>query len=321
MVSRIPRASLAAAVAAAALLGACSKGPSRTADSQGVEKVNAYIACFNAVEQPIHEGFLTYTRWMQDPDAGPTGKETHVRGPGTVLSHRVEACTAPMVAALAMAPAEPTLDPAARAYQKTFVDLYALIEQADRYYSREDYLRDDHAGMRSQHAPLMQAYAAFFAAGSALDVALEKREEQRRAAQLTEIEASEGRSLAYYQLRLVGDGKRLTQLLSEDTPDLAVARAQLSAYQSLLQQAHDDKVGQGDASWGHVEHAADALARDAGRRIERVQANTPLTRSEQMLLQGGGRLSAPQGSAEAVMASYNDLVDMSNRMARFSGAR
>lgn len=321
MSSRTRTARLAAAIALASLLGACNKGAPGLADAQGVDKVNAYIACFNAVEQPIHEGFQQYTGWMQDPEAGPTGNEKNVRGPGTVLSHRVEACNAPMVAALEMTPAEPALDPAARAYQKTFVDLYALIEQADRYYSREDYLRDDHAGMRSQHAPLMQAYAAFFAASTALDAALDRREDEGRQAQLKEIEAAEGRSLAYYQIRIIGDAKQLTQLLSEDAPDLAVARTQLSAFQALLQQAQQDKIGKDDPMWGHVERAADALARDAGRRIERVQANTPLTRSEQMLMQSGGRISNPQGSAEAVMASYNDLVDMSNRFARTGGAR
>lgn len=310
-----------AAIAAVALLSACSKLPSSGADAQGVVKVNAYIACFNAVEQPIREGFQQYTRWMQDPDAGPTGKEKQVQGPGTVLSHRVEACSAPMLAALAMAPAEPDLDRPALAYQKAFAALNALIEDADRYYSREDYLRDGHDGMRSQHPALMQAYASFFEAGTLLDAALEKREDERRAAQLKDIEAAEGRSLAYYQLRILGDGKHLAQLLSEDAPDLTVARAQLTAFQALLQQAKDDKVGKGDAMWGHVERAADGLVRDAGRRIDRVQDNKPLTRSEQMLMQNGGRLSNPQGSAEAVMASYNDLVDMSNRMARSMGGR
>jgi len=318
---RTRTAPLAAAIALISLLGACSKGPGSVADTQGVEKVNAYIACFNAVEQPIHEGFQQYIGWMEDPEAGPTGNEKKVRGPGTVLSHRVDACNAPMVAALAMTPAEPALDPAARNYQKTFVDLYALIEQADRYYSREDYLRDDHAGMRSQHAPLMKAYMAFFDAGTALDAALEKREDERRAEQLKEIEASEGRSLAYYQIRILGDGKQLTQLLNSETPDLAVARTQLAAFQALLQQAQDDKVGKGDAMWGHVERAADALARDAGRRIERVESRKPYTRSEQMLMESGGRINNPQGSAEALLVSYNDLVDMSNRLAQSSGAR
>lgn len=316
MSHRKPSASLAAAIAVIGLLGACSKGPSHAVDTEGVEKVNAYIACFNAVEQPIHEGFQQYTGWMQDPKAGPTGKEAHVRGPGMVLSHRVALCNEPMVAALAMTPADAALDPPARTYQQRFVDLYALIEQTDRYYTREDYLRDDHAGMRTQHGPLMQAYIAFFEASDALDAALETREDERRRAQLKEIEAAEGRSASYYQLRIVGDAKQLVALLTAETPDLAVARTQLAAFQALLKQAQDDKIGKGDAMWGHLERAADGLARDAGRRVDRLQENKPLTRSEQILMQGGGRIGNPQGSAEAVTDSYNDLVDASNQLSR-----
>lgn len=313
---RTSSAALAAAIAFAGLLCACSKSGTVAADTQGVEKVNAYIACFNAVEQPIHEGFQQYTGWMQDPKAGPTGKETQVRGPGTVLSHRVELCKAPMLAAVAMAPADAVLDPVARVYQQRFADLYALIEQTDRYYTREDYLRDDHAGMRSQHGPLMQAYTAFFDAGTALDAALEKREDERRAVQLKEVEAAEGRSVAYYQLRIVGDGKQLVTVLTAENPDLAVARTQLAGFHALLKQAQDEKIGKDDAMWGHLERAADALARDAGRRVDRLQENKPLTRGEQLLAQGGGRIGNPQGSAEALLASYNDLVDTSNQLSR-----
>lgn len=169
---RTPTAPLVVVIALASLLGACNKGVPGAANDQGADKVNAYIACFNAVEQPIHEGFQQYIAWMKDPEAGPTGKERQVRGPGTVLSHRVALCDEPMGAAVAQAPANTVLDPVARAYRERFLELYALIDKTDRYYSREDYLRDDGAGMRTLHAPLMQAYAAFFDAGEDLDVAL-----------------------------------------------------------------------------------------------------------------------------------------------------
>ncbi len=51
----------------------CDKVPGPAAADPGLEKVNAYIECYNGVEQPIHEGFQTYTGWMKDPEAGPTG--------------------------------------------------------------------------------------------------------------------------------------------------------------------------------------------------------------------------------------------------------
>jgi len=302
--------SLAAVVALVSLLGACSKGAPDMPSAQSIEKTNAYIACFNAVEGPVREGYLRYISWMKYPEAGPAGTEKGMRGPGVPLSHNVDRCEDPIVAALAMVPADVTLDPVARAYQQRFLELHALIEQVDRYYTREDYLRDDRAGVRNQHGPLMQAYAA-----------LDAREDERRQAQLDDIEADQGRSAAYYQLKILGDGKQLVTQLGGQSPDLALARARLADFQALLKQAQAERVGQGVAMWGHLERAADVLARDAGRRVERLQANKPLTQSEQMLMQRGGRIGNPQGSAEELNASYNDLVAASNRLSRIRGSR
>ncbi len=57
-----------------------------------------------------------------------------------------------------------------------------------RYDGREDYLRDDGKGLRALHAPLMQAYAAFFEAAEAMNAALEHSEDTRRKAQIDAIE-------------------------------------------------------------------------------------------------------------------------------------
>ena len=89
------------------------------------------------------------------------------------MSHRVEYCGQPLTDALAKTPATP-LDAPARQYQQAFRALNTLIERADGYFTREDYRRDGGEGMRSQHAPLMQAYADFFKASEAMDAALER---------------------------------------------------------------------------------------------------------------------------------------------------
>ncbi len=293
---------------------ACQKDGGSPAAVQGADKINAYIACFNGVQQPIQESYERYISWIEDPAAGPTGKETQVRAPGTVLSHRVEFCGAPMTAALAQAPANAALDPAARTYQQRFTALNERIEDAVRYYDREDYRRDGGEGMKQRHAPLMQAYAAFFEAGDAMDAALEANEDERRRTQIAAIEKEEGRSAAFYHLSIIGEGKQLVRSLEGDAPDLAAARAQLARYQGVLEEAEKAKVGDGDAMWGHMERSADKLASEGGRRIERLQENRPLSRSEQMLLQSGSM--PPSGTEPALMASYNDLVDMSNRMVR-----
>lgn len=305
---------LAAATTLITLLAGCQNGASVATADAGAEKINAYISCFNGVEAPIHESYQQYTSWIADAEAGPTGKEKQVRAPGTVLSHRVEMCGAPMTAALAMTPANPLLDPVARTYQERFAALDERIADAVRYYDREDYLRDGAEGMKQRHAPLMQAYAAFFEAGEAMDAALEQNEDSRRQEQIAAIEKEEGQSAAYFHLKIIGDAKQLVKVLNADAPDLAAGRAQLARYQSTLEQAQQAKVGQGDAMWGHMERSADKLASAAGRRIERLQENTPLTRSEQMLMQSGSL--PPAGSRPALLDSYNDLVDMSNRMTR-----
>ncbi|WP_369040444.1 YiiG family protein [Stenotrophomonas maltophilia] len=294
----------------------CDKVSDLSAADPGLEKVNAYIACYNGVEQPIHDGFQTYTGWIKDPEAGPTGKEAQPRSPGKLLSHRVDYCGQPLTDALAKTPALP-MDGAARAYQQTFQALNTLIERADGYVTREDYRRDGGDGLRRQHAPLMQAYAAFFKASEALDAALEKNEEDRRAAQLKQIEASEGRSLAYYHLRLLGDGKQLAMAFQGDAPDLAALRTQLADYQALVTEIQASGVGKDDPMWGHVQRSADKLVRTAGRGVERLQQGKPITAeglAAERKASGSWDTSAPEGAQSTLLDAYNDLVTTSNRL-------
>jgi len=301
---------------AVAGLAGCNKSTGLSPADPSLAKVNAYIECYNGVEQPIHEGFETYTGWIKDVEAGPTGKEAQPRSPGTVLSHRVEYCGQPLTDALAMTPATP-MDASARDYQQAFQALYAKIEQADGYFSREEFRRDGGEGMRSQHAPLMQAYAAFFKASDALDVALEKNEEDRRAAQLKEIEESEGRSPAYYHLRLVGDGKQLAVAFQDEKPDVAALRTRLADYEALVKEMQAAGIGKDDPMWGHVQRSADTLIRKAGRGIERIEQGEPISAeglAAERKASGSWLTSAPEGAQSDILDAYNDLVTTSNRM-------
>ncbi|MDX3935028.1 YiiG family protein [Stenotrophomonas sp.] len=301
---------------AVAGLAGCNKSTGLSPADPSLAKVNAYIECYNGVEQPIHEGFETYTGWIKDVEAGPTGKEAQPRSPGTVLSHRVEYCGQPLTDALAMTPATP-MDASARDYQQAFQALYAKIEQSDGYFSREEFRRDGGEGMRSQHAPLMQAYAAFFKASDALDVALEKNEEDRRAAQLKEIEESEGRSPAYYHLRLVGDGKQLAVAFQDEKPDVAALRTRLADYEALVKEMQAAGIGKDDPMWGHVLRSADTLIRKAGRGIERIEQGEPISAeglAAERKASGSWLTSAPEGAQSDILDAYNDLVTTSNRM-------
>lgn len=303
-------------LAALAGLSGCSPSTAVSSADPGLGKINAYIECYNGVEQPIHEGFQTYTGWMKDPKAGPTGKEAQPRSPGKVLSHRVEYCGQPLTDALAKTPAT-SLDVPARQYQQAFQALNTLVERADGYFTREDYRRDGGEGMRSQHAPLMQAYADFFKASEAMDAALEKNENDRRAAQLKQIEEREGRSLAYYHLRLVGDGKHLAMAFQGDAPDVAALRGQLADYQALVTEIQNGGVGKDDPMWGHVQRSADKLVRTAGRGLERLEQGKPITAdalAAERKASGSWLTTDPEGAQSTILDAYNDLVTTSNRM-------
>ncbi|MDA5337287.1 YiiG family protein [Stenotrophomonas maltophilia] len=297
------------------LLSSCDRIPDIAAADPTVEKANAYIECYNGVEQPIREGFLTYTAWIKDLKAGPTGNEAQPRSPGKVLSHRVEACGAIVTEAVAKTPSSP-MDASAQQYQQAFQALNSQIEQVDGYFAREEFRRDGGKGMRAQHAPLMQAYSAFFGASEAFDVALEKYEEERQTARLKQIEEGEGRSPAFYHLRLMGDGKQLAMAFQVDSPDVAALRNRLADYEALLKEMRDAGVGKDDPWWGHVQRSAETLVSKAGRGIERIEQGKPITAEgleAERKASGSWLQSDPPGSQGDIMKAYNDLVDDSNR--------
>lgn len=314
---RVSRVSVPVLLAGAMIgLAACGPGGGALVADRSVDKINAYIACYNGVEAPVREGFQTYTGWMADAAAGPTGKEKQPRSPGKVPSHRVEYCAQPLTAALALTPATP-MDAAVRDYQQSFQALNVLIEQADGYFTREEYRRDGGEGLRAQHGPLMQAYAGFFEASDALDVALEKSEQERRAVQLQQIEDSEGRSLAYYHLRIVGDGKQLALAFQAEAPDLSALRTRLAEYQGLIKEIEEAGVGKDNPMWGHVRRSADKLVRSAGRGVERLSEGKPITAealAAERKASGSWLTSDPEGAQSTIMEAYNDLVTTSNRM-------
>ena len=81
-------------------------------------ELNAYIGCFNALDSKTHGSIQSYTRWIKDVDAGPTGRETHVYGPFEISDYDMKQCDAPVTEAMAAKPALADLDAAAGRYQQ-----------------------------------------------------------------------------------------------------------------------------------------------------------------------------------------------------------
>ncbi|WP_423162664.1 DUF3829 domain-containing protein [Stenotrophomonas maltophilia] len=299
------------------LLSACTDAGVGSGSGSGLRerKASAYAKCRNAMELSVRGGFERYTSWMKDADAGPTGTETAPRGPGWSANDVEYDCGNAVTEALERQPPV-TFDAAARQYHQALLALQAVAEPVDRYYRREEFRRDGGAGMRRQHAALMQAYARYFAANEVLDAALHQHDLAYRAELLARTEGYQGRSTDYYALRFVGEGRDLVRSLRGPTPDLVAARNQLQQYQTMLQQAQSSGIGKNVAAWRLFELSADTLVSEAWHRVERLEKGQPIVEQEPAVLLPGmrPRVYASPGALSRLNDAYGDLAAASGRL-------
>ena len=134
------------------------------AQQQLTAKLNAYIGCFNALDSKTHDSIQSYTRWIKDVDAGPTGRESSIYGPFEISDYDMKQCDAPVTEAIAAKPALAELDDAAGRYQQALKALAPVSKEAHDYYERQDYEDDQFAKGKQMHGPLMVAFKQFVAA-------------------------------------------------------------------------------------------------------------------------------------------------------------
>jgi hypothetical protein len=297
------------------LLSACSDAGVGAGFGLRERKASAYAKCRSAMELSVRGGFERYTGWMKDADVGPTGSEAAPRGPGWSSNDVEYDCGNAVTEALELQPAA-TFDAPARQYHQALLALQAVAEPADRYYRREEFRRDGGAGMRRQHAALMQAYATYFAANEVLDDALHQHDLASRAELLAGMEGYGGRSTDYYALRFVGEGSDLVRSLRGPTPDLVAARNQLQQYQTMLQQAQSNGIGKDVPAWRLLELSADTLVSEAWHRVERLEKGQPIVEQEPAVLLPGmqPKVFASAGSLSRLNDAYGDLAAASGRL-------
>ncbi|XQA73998.1 YiiG family protein [Xanthomonas sacchari] len=283
------------------------------ADQALTGKLNAYIECFNKVDGRIHEGAQQYVRWMADPKAGPTGKETSVYGPAPIDEYAMKLCDAPMTEAIAAKPSLPALDAAAKRYLAALKTLQPLANQARDYYDREDYQDDQFAKGKQLHAPLMAALSEFHEASEAFSHELEAQNDAAQREQLKAMEKAEGRTRDFYRLSMMLEAKDIVGLMQDDEFDTAKATALVAGFNSLSDEAHAKVANQepGKSDWSDFETAAENFRKESKARIKRVAEKIPYSAFEQRSLDNP--IVAPEGSPARLLKSYNDLVFQSNR--------
>lgn len=286
--------------------------PSDT-QQQLTAKLNAYIGCFNALDSKTHDSLQSYTRWIKDVEAGPSGRETQVYGPFEISDYDMKQCDGPVTEAMAAKPALAELDAAASHYQQALKALVPVSKEAHDYYDRQDYEDDQFAKGKQLHAPLMAAFKDFVVASETFNAELERQNDAAQREQLKVLEQAEGRTREYYRLAMMLEAKAIVELMSEDDFDPAQARERLDAFNRISDEAHAKVADQepGKLDWNSFEREAENFRREGKERLQRVSSKTPYSDFERRMLDSPSM--APRGSASKLMQEYNSLVFQSNR--------
>ncbi|WP_345828138.1 YiiG family protein [Erwinia sp. HDF1-3R] len=285
--------------------------------AQLATKLNAYVGCFNTTDGSVRDSAQRYVSWIAHVEKGPTGKERNVNVLGDVTPYELESCTKAITQASRASPALPTLDAAATQYLADLTTLDPLVSQAHLYYSQGDYKDDGFAKGKQMHQPLMKAFDRFMKSSDLYGAEVEKETNALTAAQLVEIEKSEGRHSRYYRLALITQAKQLATLLSTPAPDVAGMTKAIDAYSALLAEAGKATASEPGKpfSWSIFQDKAGTFLKDCKDRMRRLRDKTPYNNSEQALLKGNSNTGwMVSGSPMRVFRSYNELVEASNRL-------
>lgn len=278
-------------------------------------KMNAYIGCYNGVSERAYDSIDRYSSWVEDMEKGPTGQEKLVYGLYSLHDHAIKRCKKDVTAAMAAEPKDAALDKAAGDYLKAALALNEKINEADRYYSRENYKDDDFAKGKAMHGPLAAAMEQFIEANNAMDKALSAKNDEAIRQQLAEVEKTQGKGFNYWMLSTMINAKAGVEVLSEDEFDVEEAKKLVAAYEESADKLID--VIKGDDSMDMVKYSTFPMTLDNYRsalkeRLRRVRDKTPYSTGEKMNLNPSSGWMV-KGSPYKVFDMYNKLVGAANR--------
>ena len=280
------------------------------------EKLHAYITCYNSLDSSAHRTLSRYASWVKNMETGPTGKEMVVYGLYSIDTDGIARCQKTITAAAAEKPALAALDAAASDWIAALHTLNGTVSDAYTYYDRENYKDDHFAKGKALHPALVSQGKAFRQASERFSDELEAENDKRLAAQLAEVERTEGRKITYWHMSLMATAKQLVRILDEENFSVEEAAKRLAAYESTTDEAM--KYGTANkselpTSWFTLEHAAEDYRKAAKQRLRRVRDKVPYNEGEKMMLKPGSAWMV-EGSTEQLTKAYNELIETSNRL-------
>lgn len=202
-------------------------GSADIADPQAaIAKTNAYVTFLNRALR-ASESLQRYASWV-DMKKGPTGKERIVYGLYSLYDVRGE--ISGVEEAATAEPKMPELDTAMLAYVDAYQKLAPVIDQADKYYERQDYKSDKMAGGKAFHRQIAALAPVYEAARKQADAALKAEKTKLDAAELAAIEKQKGKNALWHVRDVMIDAEALMDLM----PDAAKPVVDLAAFKTAM---------------------------------------------------------------------------------------
>lgn len=279
------------------------------------QKLEAYISCYNRIDESAHRSINRYASWVKDMKAGPSGKEQIVYGLYQINGEAIASCKQAFASAAQAKPAL-ALDAAGTAYIDALGALGKVVEEAYPYYDRENYKDDGFAKGKQLHIQLAAQISAFQAASDNFSKEIEKENDKRLEAQMNKLEKEQGRKLPYLEMASMHLAKQLIRLIDADTFPADQAVTSLAAYEKIADETMAFALANKAAlptAWSAFESSAEGFRKAAKERVRRIRDNVPYSDGEKMMLKPGSAWMV-EGSQEKLIKAYNSMVEASNRL-------
>lgn len=263
-------------------------------------KLNAYVALMNRTLR-ASESIARYESWV-DKEKGPVNKN---RAFGVYELFDVADEIAEASEALKQEPKLAGLDASMKAYIEAYSQLSPIIDEANGYYERKDYLDDNLAKGREIHVRLMPAAKTFLAAREKVEQDVNAEKANLSALALAAIERREGRKARWHRTNLMMAARRIVDRLPDDKSpvvDVAAVEADVTRFADAVKEF--DAYRASDS--GALENIQAPLrsflaaARDYRDAVKPVKGDVRRAGGQQL---------------QAIVNSYNALVGSANNAA------
>lgn len=272
-------------------------------------ETSAYIAKSNAVVGLLNtslrasESWRRYLSWV-NVKKGPTGKERIIYGLYSVGESSARDAIRKARDSAAAEPFIPALDGVTKELADAFATLVPILNEAEAYYDRKDYLSDGMKGGKALHDRLVPAATAYLQARGRTEAVAEELKNLLDSHRLAALEKTEGKSPRWHLQNAMMKAKKAVDLMPNSPrrgDDLKAFDAALAAFGEATRDFDNAVRESGKRS------SVDSYPRDILGKLREMRDNIAKGRADAMTF---------SFDHQAVISRYNMMVTMGNAFGR-----